>query len=175
MISIRRLEEKDWQEFRSIRLRALQSDPFVFGSSYKDEASKTESAWKRHLKPNDGAVFMLYEDSSPELTCNIQARPIGMTGIVVDRDDPTRKIAVMWGSWLEPGARGKGLSQLMYQERIMWAKEHPTIEKIVVSHRASNLSSKKANQKHGFVFTHTVDKIWPDGTREGNVFYSLSV
>lgn len=164
-ILIKQLGENDWQELRAIRLKALQSDPAVFGSNYQKEAAMTEADWKDWLRTDDGAIFMLYDHT----------RPIGMTGIAVDRDDPTKKKAILWGSWLESLARGKGLSEMMYRERIVWAKEHPTIEKIIVSHRASNLRSKHANRKHGFLFTHKENKVWPDGTPDENIFYELRI
>ncbi len=160
---IKRLNENDWQELRALRLKALQSDPAVFGSNYQKESTMTESEWKNWLQSEDAAIFILYENTTP----------LGMTGINVDRDDPTKKTAILWGSWLEPHARGKGLSKIMYRERIAWAKKHPTIERIVVSHRASNLRSKRAAQKHGFLFTHTVNKVWTDGIHDENMFYEL--
>jgi RimJ/RimL family protein N-acetyltransferase len=61
----------------------------------------------------------------------------------------------------------------MYKARIKWAKAHPTVERLIVTHRASNLASKFANQKHGFVFTHTHQKIWHDGVLEDEVYYEL--
>jgi len=162
---IKRLRENDWQELRAIRLKALHSDPAVFGSNYQKEAIMTEADWKNWLRTNDGAIFMLYENT----------RPIGMTAIAVDRDDPTNKKAILWGSWLESHARGKGLSEMMYRERIRWAKEHPTIEKIIVSHRASNLRSKHAIQRHGFLLMHKENKVWPDGTSDESIFYELRI
>jgi RimJ/RimL family protein N-acetyltransferase len=63
----------------------------------------------------------------------------------------------------------------MYRTRINWAKQQPTVEKIIVSHRASNLSSKYANQKHGFVLTHKNEKAWTDGGVEDEIFYELKI
>jgi RimJ/RimL family protein N-acetyltransferase len=164
-ISVRRAEERDWHDLRFIRLKALRSDPSVFGSNYEKESDMLETDWKRWLQPDDSAVFLLYDGSVP----------IGMTGIAVDREDATKKRAVLWGSWLEPRARGQGLSHVLYRRRIAWANAHLTVEQIVVSHRASNLASKNANQKHGFKHTHIRNKTWPDGTEDDKVFYVLNV
>lgn len=164
-ISIRQLTENDWRELSHIRLKALQTDPSVFGSNYRKESLSSEGDWRSQLKSDNSAIFLIYENE----------KPIGMTGILVDRNDSTNKTALLWGSWLEPHFRGKGLSKLMYQARLKWAKEHPTIEKIVVSHRASNLSSKFANQKHGFILTRTNEKVWTDGATEEEVFYELNI
>jgi RimJ/RimL family protein N-acetyltransferase len=159
------LTEDDWLEFSQIRLKALETDPQVFGSNYEKESQMTEADWRERLQANDNAIFLIYEDETP----------IGVTAVSVDRNDATGKTALLWGSWLAPPYRGKGLSELMYQIRIEWAKRQPTVEKIIVSHRASNLSSKRANQKHGFTPTHKIEKPWTDGATEDEIFYELKI
>jgi len=164
-ISIRKLEESEWQTLADIRLRALKSDPSVFGSNYAAEAQRTESDWRQRLNNDDSAIFVVFDGD----------RPVGMTAISVDRDDPAKKTAMLWGSWLEPDCRRKGISEIMYRARIEWAREHPTVERVIVSHRESNVASKFANQKHGFVFSRMHSKVWHDGVTENEVFYGLLV
>lgn len=161
---IRRLTEDDWLEFSRIRLRALLTDPSVFGSNYERESHFTEAVWRERLRATENAIFLIFLGDDA---------PIGMTAVSIDREDPTGKTALLWGTWLAPAARGKGLSELLYRTRINWAKAQPTTEKIIVSHRASNLSSKHANQKHGFVFTHETEQLWTDGATEDEIFTSL--
>ena len=165
-ICIKQLTEADWRALSKVRLMALQTDPGVFGSTYDSESKFTETDWRSRLDSAKTAIFMIFENQTP----------VGMTCISLDRDDPTNRTALLWGSWLEPLIRGKGLSELMYEARINWAKVHPTIEKIIVSHRASNLSSKYANQKHGFSPTGVVtERVWPDGIREKEFHYQLTI
>ena len=162
-ISIRKLGENDWRLLKEIRLKALKSDPLVFGSNYEYESKFTAADWRERLKSEDSAIFMLFAGETP----------IGMTGVSVFRDDETRRTAIFWGSWLATDYRGQGLSKLMYETRLEWARAHPTVRRIIVSHRASNVVSKYANQKHGFVFTRTHEKIWADGVSEDEVCYEL--
>lgn len=162
-VSIRQLSENDWRAFSEMRLKALRTDPKVFGSNFAYESGFTQEDWQTRLSADDAATFMLFDEE----------RPIGITGVGIFSEDPTGRTAILWGSWLEPEYRGKGLSDLMYRARIAWAKTRPDIERIIVSHRASNVASKFANQKHGFVFTKTNDKLWPDGATENEVCYEL--
>jgi RimJ/RimL family protein N-acetyltransferase len=164
-ISIRQLTEDDWHPFSEIRLRALETDPRVFGSNYETESKFTEADWRNRLAGEDSAIFMLFDGETP----------IGITGVSVWREDETRRTAMLWGSWLAPDFRCRGLSRLMYEKRLEWARTHPTVERIIVSHRASNIASKYANQKHGFVFTRTHEKIWTDGETEDEVCYELKL
>jgi RimJ/RimL family protein N-acetyltransferase len=164
-ISIRQLTEADWRLLAEIRLKALRSDPLVFGSNFEAESKFTEADWRSRLQSKDSAIFMLFAHETP----------IGMTGVSIFREDLTNKTAIFWGSWLDPEFRRRGLSNLMYAARLEWAKAHPTVERIIVSHRASNIASKFANQKHGFVFTRTHEKIWVDGKTEDEVCYELKL
>ena len=162
--SIRKLGESDWRMYREIRLKALKGDPSVFGSNFEYESNLTEKDWLEPLRRQaDIAIFVIF----------CWEQPVGITGISVDRDDPTKRTAVLWGSWLELAARGKGLSKLFYEARIKWASEHATVQRVIVSHRASNLSSKFANQKFGFVPTHVTEKLWNDGSAEDEFHYEL--
>ena len=164
-VSIKKISENDWQKFSLVRLKALETDPKVFGSSYEIESLFTEEDWRSRLRAKDNAVFLLYDDETP----------IGMTAVSVDRNDSSGKTALLWGSWLAPEYRGKNLSDLMYKARIDWAKAQPAVEKIIVSHRATNFSSKYANQQHGFIETSRNEKIWHDGAAEDEIFYELRV
>lgn len=164
-IDIVRMMPDDWEKLRDIRLKALQSDPGVFGSNYQKESAYDETVWRSWLTNPKTAIFMIVQDGVG----------VGMTGVAVNHEDPTGRSAMMWGSWLEKHIRGQGVSEMMYKARINWAKNEEGLEKIVISHRESNLASKFANQKHGFVYTHTEPKVWPDGKEENSVFYSLNL
>ena len=164
-IAIRQLTENDWREFSQVRLKALETDPQVFGSNYESESKFTEADWRSRLQSKDSAVFMLFANE----------KPIGITGVSLWREDRAGKTAIFWGSWLEPDFRRKGLSKIMYRARFDWVKGRPAIEKIIISHRASNAASKFANQKHEFIFTHAHEKIWADGATENEVYYELKI
>lgn len=164
-VTIRQSTLEDWPVIKDVRLRALQTDPGVFGSNYAREAAWNDGDWRDWAAHPDIGVFILREGGAP----------IGMTAISIDKYDPSKRHAILWGSWLDPTYRGRGLSHMMYEARLDWAQAHPTCDQIVVSHRASNVKSKRANQKHGFIYTHTEDQTWPDGVTEDRVFYTLAV
>ncbi|MDB5490300.1 MAG: family N-acetyltransferase [Micavibrio sp.] len=163
--TIRQLKPEDWVVFKAIRLKALLTDPSVFSSDYQKEKLITDTGWREWLEDRRNAVFGIFDGD----------RPVGMTGIMIDREDASGKGAKLWGSWLEPSIRGQGLSVMMYEARIDWARNHPVVEKVYVSHRESNLRSRNSNQKHGFVFKSRREQTWPDKTVEDEVYYELPV
>jgi RimJ/RimL family protein N-acetyltransferase len=164
-VTIRQLIESDWRVFSEVRLKALQTDPQAFGSNYALESKFTEEDWRRRLRGDASAIFMIFADETP----------IGITGVGVDRNDLTRRTALFWGSWLEPEFRRRGISDLMYKTRIDWARNRRGVERITVLHRASNTASKHAILKHGFVFTHRHEITWTDGIIEDEVCYEMKL
>lgn len=48
-ISVVTLSSDHWQQYRDIRLLALKSDPYAFGSSYEEEMNLTENDWRNRL------------------------------------------------------------------------------------------------------------------------------
>lgn len=165
-ITLHRLEVDDWERFRAVRLEALRSDPGVFSARLADALARSDEGWQDFLRNPNTAVFGVFDGE----------QMIGITGISIDREDPTGETAMLWGSWLRPDYRGRGISKAMYEARLGWAKAHPICKKVVVSHRESNIASRNANQKNGFRFVGKSDpQTWPDGGVEPILDYELQL
>lgn len=96
---------------------------------------------------------------------------IGITAVFTDRGDASGATAHLAMSFIKPEYRGKGFSRMLYGARLEWVAAHPKFNKIVVSHRASNEASRRANQRYGFMPTGSEPHLWPDGETEDQVFY----
>ncbi|MCB9676746.1 MAG: GNAT family N-acetyltransferase [Alphaproteobacteria bacterium] len=160
--AIRRLVPEDHALYREVRLRALATDPQVFGSTLERESALPDPHWRARLADPDFAIYGIFEGDAI----------VGMTGIAIRSDDPAS--ANLWGSWLAPEARGRGLSRVMYRARLDWAVERG-LARVTVSHRRSNVRSMQANQRFGFVLSHAAERTWPDGTVEDELFYALAL
>ena len=49
-VKVIKLTPEDWENFKAIRLKALETDPTAFGSSYKQEVNRSEEIWKQKLE-----------------------------------------------------------------------------------------------------------------------------
>ncbi|HTM67185.1 MAG TPA: GNAT family N-acetyltransferase [Flavipsychrobacter sp.] len=156
---IRPLTASDLSLYRKMRLEALQTHPGFFGNSHAKEASMPEEQWLERLTNPDRCCFGLY--SGNEL--------VGITGIVIEDGK-----GYLTQSYIREQHRGSGLSRMLYQARINWAKEHG-LKQLLVGHRASNVVSKAANQHFGFQFSYTESRNWPDGGIEDMVYYVLEI
>jgi GNAT superfamily N-acetyltransferase len=159
--TIRQFFSKDVEQYKAMRLEALQLNCGMFGNSYEYEAAFPQEQWIARVSNPNGACFGLYY--SDEL--------IGITSIIVaDEEKPDE--AYMTQSYIRKEYRGRGLSRLLYEARLEWAKAHQ-IKCLKIGHRANNLASKAANQHYGFNYTHAEPRNWPDGNTEDMFFYEL--
>lgn len=160
-LHIRPFAPEEWALFKAIRLKALASDHGVFGRSHEYETAFADEEWRSRLKNPDAAVFGLFEGNAV----------VGLAGVIIIPETPDAALFV--ADWLEPAARGKGLSAKMHETRTTWAKARPGIRRLLISFRADNKIAIHAGKKHGFAFTHADDRIWPDGANVPIHHYEL--
>ncbi|MBS1772160.1 MAG: GNAT family N-acetyltransferase [Bacteroidetes bacterium] len=158
--TVRQFKPEELETYKAIRLEALKMEHGKYGNSYEYELAMPETEWIDRISNPLHARYGLYAADTL----------IGLTGIIINKDNPTE--AYMTQSYIRKEHRGKGLSAMLYNARINWAKEHG-VKRLVISHRKSNVASKAANQKFGFKYTHSEDRTWPDGVTEENLFYEL--
>jgi len=160
--SLQRLLPFKWEEYKSIRLEALQTNAEMFGSNYVKEAAYSQNDWVSFLEDDTRAMFALYDKESL----------IGLTGVTLKKEDATT--AILFASFIKPSYRNKGLSELFYQARIEWARQKKC-NSIIVSHRAGNEVSKAAIQRFGFKFTSAKRVMWHDGVCADELLYCLQL
>jgi RimJ/RimL family protein N-acetyltransferase len=161
-VTIRQLQPDDWESFREVRLSALKDRPGSFTATVDSTETITEEFWRRLLDDSRHAVFGIFGTTSL----------VGITAVFTDRDDPSGSTALLGMSWLAPALRGQGLSRLIYQARIAWARDRK-IARIRVSHRAGNEPSRRAMVAHGFRFVRQTSVLWPDGQEADEIHYEM--
>lgn len=165
MVDIRQATPDDWRDLKYIRLRALKVDPLSFGSNYDVESKKSNRDWQKQIAQVDCATFLVNDKNTP----------VGMTAVGIDVHDKTNKTAFLWGSWLEPSLRGQRISTLMYEARIKWIKHCTKMNAVIVACRESNKVSQHIILSNNFHFTHKIQRKWPDGAIEKELFFRLDL
>lgn len=160
MYHIHPFQPTDLEAYRHMRLEALQTEAGSFGNSYAFEAAFSEAEWVARLSNPYGCCFGLYHYDDL----------IGITCIVSGKDQAGA--AYMTQSYIRKEHRGKGLSRMLYEARIAWARARG-LSSLVIGHRECNIVSRAANQHFGFIYTHQEDRIWPDGASEPMLYYKL--
>ena len=161
--TIRIFLPEDIELYKAIRLEALQLEAGVFSSNYKLEAGFTDEKWLTRIEGERSACFGLF--------CGEEL--VGVTGIVIDWNDD--ELAHMTQSYIRKQHRGNGLSRMLYDTRLVWAKQHAGLKRLRIGHRQSNLISKTANQHYGFKYIYREATLWPDGSEEDALYYELEL
>ena len=108
-MDVRRLTTGDGERIRDLRLRALQEAPYAFSSSFERERVRTAEDWEELA--HDAVVFVAVEND----------QWLGMVGAYIPDDAP--EAVGIWGTWVDPQARGRGLGRLLMDAAIEWARD----------------------------------------------------
>ncbi len=145
-------------------MHALRTEPGRFFSALGDETGHGDEHWMQLAAGDEKhQLFGLFDGE----------QLVGISGVFVDRNDPTGRTASLGMSYILPAYRGRGLVARLYEARLAWARARPKFFRAVVGHRASNEPSRRAIVRCGFTWTETKPYSWPDGTDEEHVGYEL--
>jgi ribosomal protein S18 acetylase RimI-like enzyme len=97
-LRVRRVAAADWREMKRIRLAALAADRMAFGSTLEAEAAFADEVWIDRARQSATSAARATWVAFAE-----DGRMVGMMGAHVA--DGT---ASLFGSWVEPAARGAG-------------------------------------------------------------------
>jgi GNAT superfamily N-acetyltransferase len=110
-MSVRRLGAADGELLRDLRMRALRDAPHAFEMTAAQEDAVPAEEWGRRAGADGGAVFVAPGDGPA----------VAMAGVVL-RDGGER--ALLWGMWVDPAARGRGLGGELVEAAADWARRH---------------------------------------------------
>jgi ribosomal protein S18 acetylase RimI-like enzyme len=133
-LEIRRVREEEWAQLRELRLRALSADPGAFGSSAAEESAYSEKRWREMAR---GQVFVAIDDS----------RWVGMAGCFQEDD-----VMWVWGIWLVPSRRGKGVGRRLLDEAMKCALDQGSPH-VRLSVTENNTAAETLYRDYGFVET----------------------
>jgi ribosomal protein S18 acetylase RimI-like enzyme len=137
MISIRTLSERDWTEWREMRLAALAEAPSAFASTVAEwtGAGDIEERWRNRLR----TVPL-------NLLAYLDGQPVGMAGATAPASDRVELISM----WVTPAARGRGVGDALVDAVISWAREHD-VARVALDVREANHSAVALYQRNAFI------------------------
>lgn len=134
---LRVIADGDWEAFRAVRLRALADSPDSFGATLEESAAQEPSVWReRAAGPH------------PVVLAFVDGGPVGMGGLFAP-DETTD--AFVWGMWVDPAYRGRGLASGILQVLL----DHPVAQgrSVLLHVTQGNATARSLYERHGFVGT----------------------
>jgi RimJ/RimL family protein N-acetyltransferase len=109
-VEVRRLQAGEGAQLRRLRLRALADAPDAFGATLDGDAAHPDGWWDGLADAGAGAVFVAEEAGEWS----------GMAGVhLAGADEWT---ASLWGMWVAPRARGRGIGSRLVGAVVDWAR-----------------------------------------------------
>jgi N-acetylglutamate synthase-like GNAT family acetyltransferase len=109
-ISVRRLGEEDWAEYRRTRLRALKESPEAFVASAEEEAGFEDERWRDRMR------------RSQRLLAERDGDALGVVS-VGSENTSDEAVGELFGLWVSPDARGTGVARRLLEAAARAARE----------------------------------------------------
>ena len=134
MIEIRWLVADDWEVWRDLRIRALNTDPDAFGSTLSEWRDADEARWRQG-----------FAEVAFRAIAVVDGRPAGMIG-GRDKGDQVEIISV----WTAPSVRGRGVGDALITAVVDRAAQGGW-RSVILHVRAANAPAIGLYRRHGFV------------------------
>jgi ribosomal protein S18 acetylase RimI-like enzyme len=141
-MTIKVLTPQDVEAYRAIRLEALRNEPAAFGSSAEDfEKESLESIAKR-LQAVEFGNFTLGAFDGEQL--------VGIATFFVEPRAKTEHKGHIFGMYVTPKARGKGIAKALLTALIERVRTYPKIKKLNLSVMTTQQEAKRLYVSLGF-------------------------
>lgn len=141
-MELRLLTADDAEAFWHLRLEALRNDPASFADSTEEHLTTTVTAFREKLSVGDPALNFVvgyFEDGKLAGTAGFFRRP----------NKKERHKGHVWGVYVSPDLRGKGVGKALMLEIIRRAKEIEGIEQITLV-ASAKFPAQKLYESVGF-------------------------
>ena len=119
---IRTLEPSDVGLFHSFRLRGLREDPEAFGSTFEEESVMSAEARRSRFHCTDENFVLGAFGEEGQL--------IGVAGFYRDAHLKLRHKGFVWGMFVSPESRGRGVGRALLSSVIERGRSLPGLEQI---------------------------------------------
>lgn len=158
-MEFRRLIAKDAESFFANRLRALALSPSAFLSTLEEERTQGAGRFLETLASEspDRVIFGGFDEGAL----------IGTVGIYRETREKIRHKAMLWGMFVEPEYRSKGVGGRLVDLAIRHAREQLNVTGIYLSLESGNHSARRLYESRGF-------RVWgqePQAMYDGKNFF----
>lgn len=141
-MEIRFLTSEDAPEYSRLRLEMLELEPQAFSSSAEEHRSLSMDEIRRRLGSltEDQFIVGAFDDG----------RLLGVVGFYRDKGAKSRHKGHIWGVYVKPEKRGRGLARRMLQTALQRASTITGVEQVLLSVAATQSAAFRLYESLGF-------------------------
>ncbi len=137
---IRELKRHDADAFFELRRESLLEDPLAFPSSPEtDIASSREAAGELLTRAPECIVLGAFDDSL-----------VGMVGLLRDRHRKCRHKTMVWGMYVSPSHRDRGVGAQLLDAALQRARAMPGVEWVHLTVSSAAPGARRLYERAGF-------------------------
>ena len=144
-----------WEEYKSLRLRALKTEPQAFGSSFAEVARSLDGIWQRRLQD-------VIDRKSHLLFARLNGNLVGMVGAFQQEEDRQSSTANIYGMYVDSEARSQGIGRMLLS-RLLEDLAESGIERAKLDVNTDQLAAKQLYLSLGFAVTGSQIQTLGDG------------
>jgi GNAT superfamily N-acetyltransferase len=139
-IKLTTLGPDDWLDFKTLRLEALRSEPAAFSSTHAETILRSDESWRQWLANPRCIVLMATVGT-------IQA---GIVGAYLGSDDGDRSVAIVFGMYVAPPFRDRGVGKLLLSSLLDVVSGDPDILTIRLWVTETQVAARRLYEAAGF-------------------------
>lgn len=137
---IRALREDDAEAYFELRREALLDAPLAFAASPADDVAASAQAVREQLRRAPEAVVL----------GAFEPRLIGAVGVVRDRHIKGSHKVMLWGMYVSPGHRRRGIAAALLQAAIDHARSLPGVSSVHLAVSSAAPAARRLYERAGF-------------------------
>ena len=165
IVEIRRLSAADAAAFQALRLRGLVESPEAFGSTYAEERERPLGVIAERLGGDPASGFVLGAVLASD------GPLVGLTGCYRESSRKRRHVAIIWGMFVAPEARGRGVGGALLDAAIAGAAKWPGVEQVALTVVPEKATARALYASRGFLTFGTEPRALRDETRHYDMEY----
>ncbi|WYP25161.1 GNAT family N-acetyltransferase [Alkalihalobacillus sp. FSL W8-0930] len=140
MLKYRPLIDQDANNYRNIRLEALNKSPESFATSFEEEQQVSAEVFQLRLKAEGATTLGVFH--SEDL--------IGVVTLLFEQKQKLKHRATLVAMYVQPDHQGKGMGRELLQYAITFARKKQGIEQIYLTVVSTNDRAKRLYESLGF-------------------------
>lgn len=144
-MTLRLLSAADAPAYQALRLRGLRESPSAFGSTYDEEADRPMDEIAAQLAlgaDGDDVVFGAFDDGDAL---------VGVAGMRRPRNRKGRHRGGVWGMYVAPEARGRGVGRALLRMIVDHARTVQGLDRLELGVETTNAPARALYRALGFV------------------------